>query len=84
MEHLTYRIALDPSRTVQDHETLPVMQPEVGKWYAAYTWEVHHEAYAGGVLAIYMGNGQWADPDNPGVDYTNRFFKWCDYIALHS
>lgn len=78
---LLYYIA-SPSHFVYDHRELgPAYSPEIGAWYAAYTWDDAADQYVAGAIAMYHGNGYWSDAEAwEPTDHTQEF-KWCDYIV---
>jgi hypothetical protein len=76
----TYRVNPQATAYVEDHNTLPVLQPVKGRIYRAMSWSTAQDGYTTAGVGMYCGNGEWFDPSNPvAIDSTEKM-KWADYI----
>lgn len=75
---LTYRIAKKYRviASIVTEKELPVLQPTIGEWYAAYEWSEALDNWQAGAIAQYKGDGLWFDGE---IDHTREFI-WCDFI----
>ncbi|HHJ1043826.1 TPA: hypothetical protein ACQFIS_003728 [Escherichia coli] len=75
-----YRVNPQAMAYVEDHKTLPVLQPVKGRIYRGLAWDTAQDGYKTVAVGMYCGNGEWFDPNNPiALDSTEKM-KWADYI----
>ncbi|AIT14203.1 TPA: hypothetical protein IFC62_004990 [Escherichia coli] len=81
MEQFTqYRVNPQAMAYVEDHKTLPVLTPIKGHIYRAMQWNNAYNGYKAVSAAMYLGDGEWFDPNNPGALDSTEKMTWADYI----
>lgn len=71
-----FKINPAPAGKVTSAAAVPTAEPVVGAWYCAMHWDAQMQQYNGGVLAEYVGDGQFFDDD---TEYTGAM-RDADYI----
>lgn len=79
-QHTQYRFNEYAFSYVEDHKELPINTPTRGKVYRGYSWNHSKEGYTHQVTAMYIGDGNWINPENPECIQDVEAMQWCDYI----